>query len=53
MARYTERVYFTVPSDVKAGWKAIAKARGISLSQLIRDATAIESLGTKHDNIRL
>ena len=40
MKKYTERMSFSVPADLKARWKAKAKERGISLSELIRRATA-------------
>ena len=39
MKRYTERMSFTVPADVKARWKRLFQERGILLSELIRRAT--------------
>ena len=48
MKKYTERMSFTVPADVKAQWKAKAMERGISLSELIRRATADRAL---RDNV--
>ena len=45
MQKLTARMSFTVSPDEKAKMKAAAKARGISLSQLIRDATHSTSLG--------
>ena len=43
MKKYTERMSFTVPADVKARWKMRAKERGISLSELVRRAIACDS----------
>ena len=37
MARYTERVRFSVPSELKAEWKAEAAKRGQSLSAFLRE----------------
>ena len=37
MARFPERVRFTVPTEVKAQWKAAAASRGMSLSAFLRD----------------
>ena len=39
MTRFTEHVRFTVPSTVKAEWKAAAATRGVSLSAFLRDLT--------------
>ena len=39
MTRFTEHVWFTVPSTVKAEWRAAAAARGMSLSAFLRDLT--------------
>ena len=40
MIRFTERVRFTVPSNVKAQWKEKAAASGLSLSAFLRDRVA-------------
>ena len=45
MQKLAARMSFTVSADEKAKMKAAAKARGISLSQLIRDATHPTRLG--------
>jgi hypothetical protein len=37
MAQLTERVRFTVPTDVKAQWKIAAASRGMSLSAFLWD----------------
>ncbi|HEV2746886.1 MAG TPA: hypothetical protein VGW34_06260 [Allosphingosinicella sp.] len=47
MARYTERVRFSVPAEVKAEWKAKAAKRGQSLSAFLRDVT--EELIAEHE----
>ncbi len=44
MRKYTVRMSFTVPVGIKALWKEKAKARGISLSELIRRATSEDRL---------
>lgn len=41
MRRYTKPVSVTLPSDVKARLKVIAAGRGISLSALMREITAV------------
>lgn len=40
MRKYTERQSFTVPADVKAKLKQDAKARGISMSEHVRQMVA-------------